>query len=167
MVRNPVKIVPNGKYAGVVSKTQFAEDSQRPVGANRNREGGGPVPYDLYSRGVFHSFLGATSVFAKFLGTQLVDEAVPIAVASDLVAIRPNFSDQFRKTRCNPSQYKEGCPDLVPVKESQHTVSISDHAALQGIPVVSPDVARDSLGVKIVLDINGEPVSNRHFGLCC
>src|SRR6476469_2563168 len=134
-IRNPVvRMEPDGKNRRVIPNSTGSENLDSPPGLARdrkrwraesaNRPAGAAGPY----------LQRACQVGAEFLGVERGQQAVRIAVGSDLMAAPLHFLHQVRKTLSHPAQDKERCLDVMMGKQIEQDQRVAFHARWATIP---------------------------------
>ncbi len=112
--------------------------------------------------GVFQDVARAAEVVAKVAGGMLVDEAVPVAVRTDLVPLGVNLADQAGMALGHPAKDEERALHLPPIEQRQDPPGVGDDAALPLVPLVTRDVLLKRRDLVVVFDIDGEGVQDLH-----
>src|SRR6476661_7141721 len=97
-----VKIMPNGIYAGVVCKSLFGQNVERPKAGFGNRPTRCAITGYWRPRCVFNRVFGLPRVLAELIRREAVNRPMPIAVAGKLVPARLYFAHQVWKSFGNP-----------------------------------------------------------------
>src|ERR1035438_3139837 len=103
MIGHTVKVVTNRKNTRIVLESHLRQDLQRPQRIFRHRKGWCAVPDDLAASGRFDCIFSSPSIFSEFVGCELVNQPMPIAVAPYFMAPRVDFSDKIGKSIRDPA----------------------------------------------------------------
>src|SRR5690554_290332 len=108
--------MPGRKDAGVPAKTAFSEDVESPKRIPGNRIAGGPVAVYGFAGDVLEQGFGAPGFLPEGFRGLPVDQLVTVTVGRNFMACAVNLTNQFRVVLRYPTQYKECCLDLMPLK---------------------------------------------------
>src|SRR6516165_4520474 len=85
------------KNAGIVTKALVLQDVQGPKRIASDGVTGRAIGCDLCARSRFEYVAGQPQVFAKLLGSLLIDKPMPITVTADLMTLACDFAHQTRE----------------------------------------------------------------------
>src|SRR6266571_6652010 len=117
MVRYTVKIMPNREDAGIILKTLFGQNLERPEALARNGVARRTIAKHGCARRCFNELLGFAGIMAKLLWGHGINPSMPVAVAGYFVLFRDYTSDQLRIPFCHPAQDKEGGFDVLLIEQ--------------------------------------------------
>src|SRR5438270_1373058 len=110
--------------AGIVGKSLFGQDGERPQAGSGNRPARRSVTVYCNARCIFDHVFGLTRVFAELIRCEAVNRSMPVAVTGKLVSARLYFAHQVRKSFSHPADKEKCSLGIVLVKKVQHTMSI-------------------------------------------
>src|SRR5678815_1907233 len=134
--RDSIAVVLDRVNARIMGKAAFGQNLECPQGAPCDRITGRAIGPRRNTASVFNGANRAQCVLAKLGGRQVVNQAVPEAVAGDLVTPGRNFPNQRRLALRYPTQYEEGPLDTVPVENLQYPPGLWLDEGRQGGPLV-------------------------------
>src|SRR5262245_28350900 len=156
----------DGEDARIVREAEIDQDIERPQRSRDDRVTGGAKADDRAADQVFQQAARAYDVGAKVRRFQLIDEPVCEAVAGDLVAAAHDLGHQMWPALRHPAQHEEGRGYAVLVEEVEHAMGIRFDAMRQMVPLRCVDYAIHRIGMKILLDVDGERVEHRDVRHC-
>ncbi len=166
-VGNAVKPVPGWKDAAVYREAQFKQNLECPERACGNRKAGSAIGAHPKARCVFDSTQRTPGIGAEFVGSQLVHQAVGIAMTSQFMPRRLNRSDDGRVALRDPTQNKKGTVETEFLQQFKHSVSVSLNPRLHMVPLGVGDQASKGRDVEVVLDVDCQRIRTRsvHAGI--
>src|SRR5579864_3842894 len=135
--RHSVKIMTNRINAGIVCKSLFSQNVERPEAGFGNRPTRSAVTRDRAAGCILNCMFGLARVLTELIRREAIYGPMPIAVAGEFTPARLYFAHQVRKPFGHPTDEEKCSLGIVPVKEIQHTVSIRHHSGRPPMPAFS------------------------------
>lgn len=130
-------VAANRENTAIERKALLGEDVECPERSLDNRETRGSVCGHADAAGVVDRVHGVRDVGSELLGGEVVDQAMPISVRSDLVTGLGNPPDECGISLGNPAENEERGSDFAIVEEGEHAVGTGFNAALVFIPITA------------------------------
>ena len=148
--------------AGVVGEPLLGQDLERPEVLELEASPSDSVAKDLPAAGPLDRLAGAEQVLPELLARHLVDEAVVVAFARELVAAAGDLPDQLRELLRDPAEHEEGGADSNLVEQRQCGAGVALDPALETTPLPGLDHARERCRLEVVLHGDRRDVAFRH-----
>lgn len=160
-VGDAVCIVVDGENRGVVGKPQLLQDIECPKGFAGDGITGGAIAKNWFTNDTFQYGFDFASISTKILRAEVVHLAVPVTMATDVVALTADGLHQLRESLGYPPDDKKSGLCLVLGKQGQNLPSVSNYPLLHGVPVLRVDNVLKGGNLEIVFHIDGEVVVDR------
>ncbi len=96
----------------------------------------------------------ASRVFTKFVGSQFINQPVPIGVARRLMSASGDFADQVRIAFRHPPEDKESPFDLVIVEQIEDALRVALNTTGVARPSGAVNDAGEGLDMVVILDVD-------------
>ncbi len=151
--------------AGIEAEAFLDEHVECPQAVVRDRETRRPIGGDGNADGILEHVARAPQIQAKGRRRLLVDEAVPVPVAGDLVARGVDATDEARIPLSDPAKDEECRLDGGIFEQIEDRLGAGLDARRELIPLFARDQVLESADVVVVFDIHGQGVERRWFRL--
>ena len=134
-VRDPIKVMPDGKDGGIDFEAFFSEDVQGPKCRLCDGEAGCPVAFNRFLCLIHQALAGFAHILPELLDILSLNMLVSVAVAADLVSGISDLPDHMREKIRNTAQYKEGCLRVVIGEDFQNQADVSFNPRFKSVPI--------------------------------
>ncbi len=149
-----------GKYRRVVAIAGLGDLVEEPwSGLSDGKSGSSVTEYGLASD-VFQDGFALADILEKRVRSHGVDQAMRVAVGSDLVATSMGLAHKMRKAFCDVSQKEAGNARVLFAEDIEKFPEVSLHTGWQRIPLRNIRCRRQIQDVKPIFHINRKNASH-------
>src|SRR5262245_61436019 len=144
----------NGEDARVPEKAFLDQNVERPHRRSDDRVARGTKADDGAAEAVLENSLGAGDVVTKAVASELVHQAMGIAVTGDLVTGAIDLANQIRAALRDPAEDEEGGAHAVLLEQLENSSRVALDAGRQLAPLLRRDGVIHRVRMEVFLDVD-------------
>jgi hypothetical protein len=159
--RNPVTVVRDRVYAGIVGEPAFNQGFKRPKRLSRNGVAGSAINPRTHAASVFNRMHRAQRIAPESRRRQTVNKLVRIAVATNLVTCRHNCPYATGTALCHPTQDEKRGRYAILGKQFKNLKDLIFHSGRKRVPLFRTNRCLNLSWMEVLFNVNCESV--QHF----